>query len=122
MSAKIYNTAAQLRECEDNHGEQCDIHVAQQLNKEFPIIEANAIVDPWAVMIHVQNAAIANAAVVSAVWLPHIAHLAVSPSLRLVTHVKTPIGRYDARIRHDALIEREHEIAEQDMIEEEYEC
>jgi len=73
-------------------------------------------------MVHIDDASIANAAVVRAIWLPHVAHLAISPSLRFIPHVEAPIGRDDARICHDTLVEGEHEVPKQNVIQQHYHC
>jgi hypothetical protein len=72
-------------------------------------------------MVHVEYAAIANATVVSAIWLPHVAHFAIPSSLCLVTHVETPIRRHDARISHDALVEGVEQVDKKEVVDDEYE-
>lgn len=68
-------------------------------------------------MVHIEDAPVAYAAMVSSLWLPDVTHFAVSPPLRLIAHVKSPTGWYHSRIRHDALIKCQHEIAEKDVIQ-----
>jgi len=70
-------------------------------------------------VIHVQDASVANAAMVSSVWLPNVAHLAISSSLRLITHVEAPIGRHHTWICHDALVEGREQVCEEKMIHKE---
>jgi len=86
--------------------------IEQQLYEKLPVVEADTIVDPWAMVIHIKDAAVANTAVVCAVRLPHIAHLAVPPALCLIAHVKAPIRWYKTRIRHDALVDRDKQVEE----------
>jgi hypothetical protein len=64
-------------------------------------------------MIHVQNAPVANAAMVAPVRLPDVAHLAIPAPLRLIAHVEAPIWWYNAWIRHDAFVERKEEVEEE---------
>jgi len=52
------------------------------------------------------------------IWLPYIAHFAIASSLRLVSHVKAPVGWHDTWVCHNALIESHHEIEEEDVIDE----
>jgi hypothetical protein len=70
-------------------------------------------------VIHVQDASVANAAMVSSVWLPNVAHLAVSSSLCLIAHVEAPIGRHHTWICHDALVESREQVGEENMIDKE---
>jgi len=91
--------------CRDNNNNRA-VHIKQELHEKLPIVEAHAVVDPRAVVIHIQDASVANAAVVATVRLPNIAHFAVPPSLRLVPHVETPIWWYNTWICHDAIVER----------------
>lgn len=69
------------------HGEEhevsCEKDVDQEQHEVFPVPIANTIVDPRAVMVHIENATIASRAVVTTLRLEHIAHQAVPPSLVL---------------------------------------
>jgi len=103
--------------CQHND-QQTSIDVKQQLDEELPVVEANTIVDPRAMMVHVEDAPVANAAVMHAVRLPDIAHLAISSTLGFVTHVEAPVRRYQTRICHDALVERCNQIDEEQMVDE----
>jgi len=86
--------------------------IEQQLYEKLPVVEADTVVDPWAMVVHIEDAAVANTAVVCAVRLPYVAHLAVPSALCLVSHVKAPIRWYKTRIRHDALVERDKQVEE----------
>jgi len=87
-------TVVQLRDCENDHDGQTQIHITQQLDKELPVIEANTIVDPWAMVVHVQDAAVTDAAMMCTVGLPYVAHLAISSTFCLIAHVEAPIRRH----------------------------
>mmetsp|Transcript_44548 Transcript_44548/g.128774 ORF Transcript_44548/g.128774 Transcript_44548/m.128774 type:complete len:269 (-) Transcript_44548:275-1081(-) len=102
----------------DNDDHEADIHVPQQLDEEFSVVEADAIVDPWAMVVHVQDATVANAAVMCAVRLPDITHLAIPPPLRFVPHVEAPIRWNYARVSHDALVEGREQVQEEDVVHE----
>lgn len=56
-------------------------------------------------MVHIEDTSVANAAMMHTVWLPDIAHFAISPPLGLIAHVESPIRRHKSRICHDALVE-----------------
>mmetsp|Transcript_15947 Transcript_15947/g.47884 ORF Transcript_15947/g.47884 Transcript_15947/m.47884 type:complete len:206 (+) Transcript_15947:67-684(+) len=116
---QMHEAIEELRDGEADDHNESEVHIAQQLDEELPVVEANAVVDPRAVVVHVQDAAIADAAMVGAVGLPDIAHLAVSSALGLVTHVEAPVGGHDARVGHDALVEREDQVREEDVVDEE---
>mmetsp|Transcript_94938 Transcript_94938/g.186270 ORF Transcript_94938/g.186270 Transcript_94938/m.186270 type:complete len:300 (+) Transcript_94938:65-964(+) len=111
--------APELREREDDNDEEAGVDVGEQLDEEFPVVETDAVVDPRTMVIHVQDAAVTNAAMVGAVRLPHVAHLAVAPPFGFITHIEAPIRRHDAGIHHHALIEGKEEVAEEDMVHEE---
>jgi hypothetical protein len=89
----------------ENNYQQAAVHIQEELDEELSVVEANAIVDPWAMVVHVENATVADTTMMCSIRLPHIAHFAVSPSLCLVTHVEAPVGWYYAWICHNALIE-----------------
>jgi len=99
---------------DDNHETQ--VCVTQELHEELTIVKSNAVVDPWAVVIHVEDAAIADATVVRPVRLPDVAHFAVSPPLGFISHVETPIRGNYARVRHDTLVESKQQVEEKDVV------
>jgi len=67
-------------------------------------------------MVHVEDTAVTNAAVVAPVRLPNIAHLAVPTPLCLVTHVESPIWWHNPRICHYRVVERQEKIGEKQMV------
>ena len=83
----------------DAHEQHPDVD--DEEHKELAVVEAHAVVDPGAVVVHIQDAAVADGAVVRPIGFPDVAHLAVAPPLRLVAHVEAPIRRHHARICHD---------------------
>jgi len=101
---------------ENNH-QQAAVHIQEELDEELSVVEANAIVDPWAMVVHVENATVADTAMMCTVGLPNIAHFTIPPSLSLITHVKAPIWRHHTWICHDALIERSNQIEEEHVIQ-----
>lgn len=101
------------------NNEQATVNIEQELYEKLPVVKADAIVDPRAMMVHVKYAAIADTAMVSAIWLPNIAHLAISPPLCFITHVEAPIRWHNTWVCHDALIEGRKQVYEQDVVEEE---
>jgi hypothetical protein len=101
---------------EDNHY-QASVDIEQELDEELSVVEANTIVDPWAMVVHVENATVADTAMMCTVGLPNIAHFTIPPSLSLITHVKAPIWRHHTWICHDALIERSNQIEEEHVIQ-----
>jgi len=110
----------ELRKRGDDNDHHRAVHIEQELHEEFAVVEAHAVVDPWAMMIHVKNAPIADAAVVAPVRLPNIAHLAIPTPLGFISHVEAPIGWYNAWICHDAFVERKDEAKEEHVEHEEH--
>jgi len=55
----------------------------------------------------------------SAVWLPHIAHFAIPPAFGLVTHIETPIWWNNTWICRDAPIEGQEQAEKDHVVEEE---
>jgi len=100
-----HDDAPNIWNCGGHNNSQAAIDVHEQLDEELPVVKADTVVDPWAVVIHVQHAPVAYAAVMSSVRFPDITHLAVPSSFCLITHVESPIGRHQAWVCHDALIE-----------------
>lgn len=58
-------------------------HIYEQQHKEFAVPESNAVVDPGAVMVHVQDTPITGRAVMASLRLENVAHQAVPPSFIL---------------------------------------
>mmetsp|Transcript_17216 Transcript_17216/g.55151 ORF Transcript_17216/g.55151 Transcript_17216/m.55151 type:complete len:391 (+) Transcript_17216:325-1497(+) len=56
--------AIQLWHRENHHNGEADVHVGQQLDEELAVVEANAVVDPGAVVVHAHHALVAHLAVV----------------------------------------------------------
>eukprot|EP00405_Crypthecodinium_cohnii_P063841 CAMPEP_0195026460 /NCGR_PEP_ID=MMETSP0326_2-20130528/50320_1 /TAXON_ID=2866 ORGANISM="Crypthecodinium cohnii, Strain Seligo" /NCGR_SAMPLE_ID=MMETSP0326_2 /ASSEMBLY_ACC=CAM_ASM_000348 /LENGTH=64 /DNA_ID=CAMNT_0040048315 /DNA_START=684 /DNA_END=876 /DNA_ORIENTATION=- len=56
----------------------CPEQQEEQKEEELVVGEADAVVDPGTVMIHLQDAALADSAMVAAVWFVLAAPLAVS--------------------------------------------
>ena len=69
----------------NNHCETCIDRsypgVDEKEDEVFSVPKANAVVDPGAVVIHVQDTAIAGRTMVTSFWLEHIAYQAISLSL-----------------------------------------
>lgn len=101
---KFHTSSVNLGDGEEHHYDKTEIHIRKKLNEELPVVEAHAVVDPRTVVIHVQDATVANTTVVCPVRLPDIAHFAVPSSLGLITHVEAPVWRHYARIGHDTLV------------------
>jgi len=74
-------------------------HVYQQQDEELTVPKADAVVDPWTVVVHVQHATVACRAVMAPLWFEDIAHQAIPPSLVLrVSQVEAPEHRDLPRI------------------------
>ena len=68
-----------------------DQNVDEKKYEELAIPEANAIVDPRAVMVHVENAAIARGTMMATLGFEDVAHQAVTASFVLrVTKMEAP--------------------------------
>lgn len=91
-------------------------NVDQQEQEVFAVPEANAIVDPWAMMIHVQDASIACRAMMASFRFEHIAHQAIAASLILcITKMESPEHWNLTGISGHRLKERPHKHQEQQM-------
>jgi hypothetical protein len=77
-------------------------HVDQQQDEELTVPKADAVVDPRAVVVHVQHATVARRAVMAPLWFKDIAHQTIPSSLVLrVAQVKAPKHRHLPRVcRH----------------------
>eukprot|EP00403_Amphidinium_massartii_P019712 CAMPEP_0178431248 /NCGR_PEP_ID=MMETSP0689_2-20121128/31746_1 /TAXON_ID=160604 /ORGANISM="Amphidinium massartii, Strain CS-259" /LENGTH=169 /DNA_ID=CAMNT_0020053147 /DNA_START=274 /DNA_END=783 /DNA_ORIENTATION=+ len=95
------------------------ICVKQQLHEELSVVVAYTVVDPWTMVVHVEITAVANATMVNAVRFPNVAHLAIPSPLGLIAHIESPIGWNHARICGDALIEGQHQVDEEEMVDDE---
>ena len=70
-------------------------HVDQQENEKFAIPKSDTVIDPGAVMVHVQHTSIAGGAVMAAFGLEYVAHETVSTTLVLwVTQMESPEDRH----------------------------
>jgi hypothetical protein len=72
-----------VKKGEDNHVKNGHVHVEQEQQEVLPIPEADAVVDPGAVVVHVEHATIAGRTVVAPLWFENIAHQTVPSSLVL---------------------------------------
>lgn len=69
--------------------------IDEQKHEEFAVPKANTVVDPRAVMVHVQHTPVASRAVMASLRLEYIAHQAVPPSFILrVSQVEAPEYRH----------------------------
>ena len=60
------------------HQQTVGIRVADEEHEELVVFEADAVVDPWAMMIHLEDASATRAAVVTAVGFDFVASVAVA--------------------------------------------
>lgn len=76
--------------------EVCDHkHVDQQQDEKLAVPEPDAVIDPWAVVVHVQDASIASGAVMAALGLEDVAHETIAAALILgVTQMEAPEDRH----------------------------
>mmetsp|Transcript_17214 Transcript_17214/g.55140 ORF Transcript_17214/g.55140 Transcript_17214/m.55140 type:complete len:411 (+) Transcript_17214:325-1557(+) len=72
--------AIQLWHRENHHNGEADVHVGQQLDEELAVVEANAVVDPGAVVVHAEDHAAQGPAIVRAIRLVGL-RLAAPPRL-----------------------------------------
>ena len=70
------------------HEGTCGVRDTQHVNEKkeelLAIPEADTVVNPRTVMVHVEHASIARRAVVATLWLEHVAHEAVATTLVFV--------------------------------------
>ena len=84
----------------DDHEVGDNQHVDQEQDEKFAIPKSNAVIDPGAVMVHVEYAPIAAGAMMTTFRLKYVAHEAVSAALILrVAQVEAPEDGYLAGIR-----------------------
>jgi hypothetical protein len=105
-------------------GEETKSHVShdedidEKKQEVLSVPETNAIVDPWAVVVHIQNASIAGGAVMASLRLENVAHETVSASLVLViAEMEAPEHRNLAWIRCHRLEEGPKQHYEQEVVD-----
>jgi len=98
--------------CRTDNCKQINVDITEQLDEKFSVVESNAVVNPRTMMVHIQDATVADAAVMCSVRLPDIAHLAIPSSFCFVSHVESPIFWYEAWIRHDAFVKGKAKVEE----------
>ena len=77
-----------------------DQHVNEEQDEKFAVPKSNTVVNPGAMMIHVQHAPVARGTMMAALRLKYVAHQAVSTAFILwVTQVESPEDRYLPRVR-----------------------
>ena len=80
--------------------------VDEEQNEELAVPKADAVVNPWAVMVHIEHTPVARRAVMTPLWLKNVAHKAVSASLILrISQVEAPKYGYLAWIGSHGLYE-----------------
>ena len=68
-----------------------DKNIDQQKNEKFPVPEADTIVDPRTMMVHIKNTPIARRTVMASLWLENVTHQAITATLILwVTKMEAP--------------------------------
>lgn len=72
-SNKDQNPKRQCGDCDEHQGGE---GIEQKLREELPVVETDAIVYPWRVVVHIEMTSITNGAVVTPLWLPRMARLA----------------------------------------------
>lgn len=66
--------------------------VEQELHEELPVVEANAVIDPRTVMVHIEHTDVADWAVMASLRLEGVTDQAISFTFRvLVSDVEAPI-------------------------------
>ena len=79
-----------LEEHDGSHVDQ-DVPINQQQQEELPVPKPDAIIDPRAVVVHIQHAPVASRAVMAPVRLKNIANEAIpSPLSLIIIQVKAP--------------------------------
>ena len=81
-------------------------HVNEEKNEEFAIPEANAVVDPRTVVVHVQHTPIARLTVMTSLRLENVAHKTVAAALDLrISHMEAPKDGHLTRLHRHGLVE-----------------
>ena len=66
-------------------------NIDQQQDKELAIPEANTVVDPRTMMVHIKNTPIARRTMMASLWLENVTHQAVTTTLVLwITKMEAP--------------------------------
>jgi len=100
----------------EEHEVSHEQYVDQEQKEVLPVPKAHAVVDPGAVVVHVEHAAVANRAVVAPFGLEDVAHEAVSAaSLLGVTKMETPKNRHLPWVRNHRLDERPYKHKEKEV-------
>lgn len=82
-------------------------HVNEKKEELLAIPEADTVVNPRTVMVHIEHASVARRAVVATLWLEHVAHEAVATALVfVVTQMEAPEDRHLAWVGRHRLEER----------------
>lgn len=69
--------------------------------------ESYTIVNPWTMMIHIEDATVARRAVMASFWLEYVAHEAVAaPFVLVITEMEAPEDWDLPRIRRHSLEKR----------------
>ena len=74
-------------------------YIHEEQEEEFAIPEADTVINPRTMMVHIENTSIAGGTVMAAFWLKDIAHQAVSTSLVFrISPLHTPVRLHLSRI------------------------
>jgi len=91
-------------------------HVDEEKDEEFAVPKADAVIDPWAVVVHIEHTSVAARAVMASLWLKDVAHQAISATLVLrVTQMEAPEDWNLPRICSHGLYERPNHHDEDEM-------
>ena len=95
-----------------SHNENVD----EEQYEEFTIPKADTVINPWAMVIHVEYASSTAWAMMASLWLEYVAHQAVATTLTLcISQVETPEYRHLPRISKHWLEEGPQEHEEENM-------
>ena len=121
---EVYELESGIQEAREH--ESCvvvggEMDVGEQKHEVFAIPEANAVVHPRAVVVHVDHAAVAHRTVVAALRLEQVAHQTIPLAFFLtVVDVEAPVGRHLPRVGHHHLHEAPEEKSHEQVEDYEY--
>ena len=107
---------------DDGHEDKTDFQVENKEQKHFPIVEPDAVVDPWTVVVHVQNTFFTSRTVMTSFGFEIMAMQAILPLICLVILMAhAPIEGYPSRFSKGCCQKRpKHHHKENDEDDDQY--
>lgn len=112
----MYSDVNEVVKHKDNIAIHSNYYIEEQKYKIFSVPKPNAIINPGAVVVHIQNSSVSAAAVMSTLRFKNITYKAVSlASAYWISLPKPPKGRNFSWICEHGLKESPHDHEEENM-------